>query len=156
LYAQAVGNVVVSPVVQFVEQNLRNDNWRFRDAAVSAFGAIMEGPDDKTLEGLVKQALGVLIEMMNDPVVQVKDSVAFTLGRISEGVSTAIDPSMHLQPLVSALFGGLSSNPKMASSCCWALMNLAERFGGEPGAQENPLTPHFEASVTALLQTTAR
>lgn len=156
LYAQAVGNSVVQPVLQFVEQHIRSEDWHFRDAAVSAFGAIMEGPDEQTLEGLVKQALGVLIDMMNDPNVQVKDSVAFTLGRISEGVSNAIDTEMHLTPLVSSLFSGLTSNPKMASSCCWALMNLAERFGGEEGSQENPMTPHFNASLAALLETTQR
>ena len=155
LYAQAVGNVIVPSVLAFVEANIRSENWRFRDAAVSAFGAIMEGPEDSTLDNLVKQALPVLIGMMEDPVVQVKDSVAFALGRISEGVAGSIDPGMHLQQLVSSLFGGLSSNPRMASSCCWALMNLAERFAGDLGSQENPMTPHFDASVTHLMQTTA-
>jgi len=156
LYAQAVGNTVVNPVIQFVEPNLRNEDWRFRDAAVSAFGAIMEGPDEKMLDGLVKSALPVFIGMMDDSVIQVKDSAAFTLGRISEGVSNAIDPATHLQPLVVALFNGLGSSHKMAASCCWALMNLAERFAGDPGCEENSMTPYFDNSVSALLQATAR
>lgn len=156
LWAQAVGSTAVPAVLAFVERNLRNEDWHYRDAAVSAFGAIMEGPDEKVLDPLVKQALPVLISMMEDPVVQVKDSAAYALGRICEAVSESIDPQTHLQPLISSLFQGLSSHPKMASSCCWALMNLADRFAGEPGCQTNPLSPHFQASVTHLLQVTER
>lgn len=154
LWAQAVGNGVVTPVLGFIESNISSEDWHFRDAAVSAFGAIMEGPDTKTLDDIVKRGLPILIGMMDDKSVVVKDSTAFTLGRISECVSTSIDPNQHLQPLVQSLFGGLASNPKMASSCCWALMNLAERFAGDIGADQNSMTPYFDASIHALMHTT--
>lgn len=154
LYAQTVGGELVQTALGFVELNLRHADWHYRDAAVSAFGAIMEGPDEKILQPLIKQGLPVLIGMMDDPVVQVKDSAAFALGRICENVSESIDASEHLRPLIGALFAGLSSSPKMAGSCCWALMNLAERFAGEPGCQENPLSPHFQESITRLLAVT--
>ena len=154
LWSQAVGSQIVPPVLGFVEKNLRSEDWHYRDAAVSAFGAMMEGPDEKVLDPLVKQALPVLIGMMNDQSVQVKDSAAYALGRICETVSESIDPQEHLQPLITALFGGLGSHPKMASSCCWALMNLADRFAGEPGCQTNALSQHFQASVQHLLQVT--
>ena len=156
LYAQAVGATVIPPVITFVESNLRSEDWRNRDAAVSAFGAIMEGPDEKVLEPIVKSALQVLITMMNDPSVQVRDSTAFTLGRITENCSEAIDAAQNLDPLIRSLFAGLLANPKMAPSCCWALMNLAERFAGDAGAQQNPLTPHFNSSVTNLLNVTSQ
>lgn len=156
LFASAVGSQVVPPVLQFVEKHLRSEDWHYRDAAVSAFGAIMEGPEENMLMPLVKQALPVLIAMMDDAVLQVKDSAAYALGRICEVCSDAIDPSTHLTPLISSLFQGLSSNPKMASSCCWALMNLAERFAGEPGATSNELSQHFQASVSHILQVTER
>lgn len=156
LYAQSVGGLVIPPVLQFVEANLRQPDWRNRDAAVSAFGAIMEGPDEKVLDPIVKQALPVLIDMMSDKVLQVQDSAAYALGRICEACSESIDPATHLPTLISSLFRGLASNPKMAASCCWALMNLAERFSGEIGCQENPLSPHFNESVSSLLQVTER
>lgn len=156
LWAQAVGSTAVPAVLAFVERNLRSEDWHYRDAAVSAFGAIMEGPDEKVLDPLVKQALPVLISMMEDPVIQVKDSAAYALGRICETCSESIDPSTHLQALISSLFQGLSSHPKMAASCCWALMNLADRFAGEPGCDTNSLSPHFQASATHLLQVTER
>lgn len=156
LYAQAVGTAVVQPVLVFVEANLRNDDWHHRDAAVSAFGAIMEGPEEKAIAPIIKQALPVIINMMNDPVIHVKDSTAYALGRITEACSDAIDPTVHLPVLIKSLFEGLVSSPKMAGSCCWALMNLAERFSGDIGCQQNPLTPHFNESITRLLQVTER
>ncbi|KAK3331040.1 armadillo-type protein [Apodospora peruviana] len=156
LYAQAVGAAIIPPVIQFVEANLRHDDWHNRDAAVSAFGAIMDGPDEKVLDPIVKSGMQPLISMMEDPSVQVKDSTAYALGRITEACSEAIDPAQHLDPLIRSLFSGLMSSPKMAASCCWALMNLAERFAGDPGAAQNPLTPHFNQSVTNLLAVTGR
>ncbi|KAG9230489.1 armadillo-type protein [Amylocarpus encephaloides] len=156
LYSQAVAGAVITPVLTFVEANLRSEDWHNRDAAVSAFGAIMEGPDEKTIEPIVKQALPVIISMMDDSVIHVKDSTAYALGRITEACSEAIDPATHLPKLIASLFEGLASSPKMAGSCCWALMNLAERFSGEIGCQVNPLTPHFNESISRLLQVTER
>ncbi|KAF4501027.1 KAP95 [Fusarium agapanthi] len=156
LYAQAVGATIITSVLQFVEGNLRHENWHNRDAAVSAFGAIMEGPDEKVLDPIVKQALPILITMMDDESLHVKDSTAYALGRITEACSEAIDPQTQLPTLIESLFKGLLSSAKMAPSCCWALMNLAERFAGDPGASSNAITPHFNNAVSSLLDVTAR
>jgi importin subunit beta-1 len=155
LYAQAVGATIIQIVLKFVEDFIRSEDWRYRDAAVSAFGAIMEGPDEKVLTPLVKQALPTLISMMDDQSLTVKDSTAYALGRITEACSDAIDPQQHLQALIESLFKGLLSNAKMAPSCCWALMNLAERFAGDFGASSNPITPFFNQAVATLMQVTA-
>ncbi|KAK5636156.1 hypothetical protein RRF57_011868 [Xylaria bambusicola] len=155
LYAQAVGANIVPPVLQFVEQHLRSEDWHYREAAVAAFGAIMEGPEEKTLEPIVKQALPILINMMEDSSIFVKDSTAYALGRITEACSDAIDPNTHLDPLIRSLFAGIHDS-KMAASCCWALMNLADRFSGDFEASSNPLTPHFNQSVQTLLEVTSQ
>lgn len=154
LHAQTIGSDVVPMVLQFVQQHLRSENWQERDAAVASFGAIMDGPDTKVLEPLVQQALPVLINMVQDPVLQVRDSSAYTLSRICDFCYDSIDTNANLQPLMSALFSGHMSNPKMAASCCLALLNLAERLVAEDNTDVNPLTPHFQDSVTALLQVT--
>lgn len=156
LYSQAVGGTIIAPVLSFVETNLRAEDWHHRDAAVSAFGAIMEGPEEKVLDPIVKQALPVLITMMDDSNLQVKDSTAYALGRVTAACSDSIDPQQHLPTLIEALFKGLISSSKMAPSCCWALMNLAERFAGDFGAATNAISPHFNQAVTSLLDVTAR
>ena len=156
LYSQAVGATIIAPVLSFVEGNLQSEDWHNRDAAVSAFGAIMEGPEDKVLDPIVKQALPILITMMDDSSLQVRDSTAYALGRITDACSEAIDPQGQLPTLIESLFKGLLSSAKMAPSCCWALMNLSERFAGDFGAGSNPITPHFNNAVTSLLDVTAR
>jgi importin subunit beta-1 len=156
LWAQCVGSGVMPPVLAFIEKYIRSEDWHYRDASVSAFGAIMEGPEESVLDPIVKQALPTLIGMMEDQNIHVKDSAAYALGRICEAVPSALDAQQHLPPLIGALFNGLASNPKMAASCCWSLMNLADRFAGEPGCQTNPLSPHFAQSVQSLLQVTER
>ncbi|KAH9883635.1 ARM repeat-containing protein [Xylariomycetidae sp. FL2044] len=155
LYAQAVGASIIPPVIHFVETNLRSEDWHFREAAVAAFGAIMEGPEEKVLEPIVKQALPVLITMMEDGNTFVKDSTAYALGRITEACPDAIDPNTHLDPLIRSLFAG-AHDSKMAASCCWALINLADRFSGDFDASSNPLTPHFNNSVQTILTVTSQ
>lgn len=156
LYAQCVQSEIIQPVLSFVEENIRSEDWHRRDAAVAAFGAIMDGPNQKVLDPLVNQALPVLIGMMDDSSVIVRDSTAFALGRICELSNNAIDPDVHLQVLISCLFNGLASTPKIAGSCCWALMNLTERFAGDAGAQTSPLSKHFQDSIKSLLAVTER
>ncbi len=156
LYAQAVGQPVVPPVLSFIEQNLRHQDWHYRDAALSAFGALTLVPDETALEPLVKQALPVLMSMISDEAPSVQDSAAYTLCRICENIPQAIDPGTHLAPLVASLFGGLSSDPHLATSCCAALNNLAGLFVNETDDGQNPLTPHFKDSVTHILQVTDR
>lgn len=144
------------PVLAFIEKYIRSEDWHYRDASVSAFGAIMEGPEESVLDPIVKQALPTLIGMMDDQSIHVKDSAAYALGRICEAVPSALDAQQHLPSLIGALFNGLSSSPKMAASCCWSLMNLADQFAGEPGCSSNPLSAHFAQSVQQLLQVTER
>ena len=156
LYATALGNEIMPFTNAFVETNIRDSDWRKRDAAVSTFGAIMEGPEERFLDPLVKSALPTLLETMNDEHFQVRDSTAYTLGRICELVPRAIDEQAQLPALIEVLFTGLTNHPKMAGSCCWALMNISDNFAGEPGCEHNALSPHFQASISALVSVTEK
>ncbi|KAG2208221.1 hypothetical protein INT47_006076 [Mucor saturninus] len=158
LLAQCVGNMVIAPVVPFIETNITSEEWRNREAAVMAFGSILDGPDPVVLTPLVDQALPTLIQMMRDSVVHVKDTVAWTLGRICELLIHCIKPEVHMNELVSALVYGLQDSPRIVGNCCWSLMNLAEQLGPTPGdeAPTSPLSMFFEGIITALLQFTER
>ncbi|ORZ20333.1 armadillo-type protein [Absidia repens] len=158
LLAQCVRDPVIAPILAYVETNIQNGDWRFREAAVMAFGSILDGPSADMLAPLVDQALPTLITMMQDPVVNVKDTVAWTLGRVCELLPECIKHDVHLQNLVASLLQGLQDNPRIVGNCCWSLMNLAEQLGPIPGSGEatNPLSPYFEGIVTALLQFTER
>jgi importin subunit beta-1 len=158
LLAAAVQDAIVGAVVPFIEAHIKSPDWRQREAAVMAFGSILDGPDPAQLLPLVTQALPLLIGMMTDADNHVKDTTAWTLGRICDLLIVSIKPDVHLHPLVSALVNGLQENSKIASNCCWALQNLADQLGTyeEDGAeaQEKPLTPYYDGIVQALLSVT--
>lgn len=57
LLANTVQDAIVPPVVQFVEGNIQSADWHQREAAVMAFGSILEGPSGTVLGPLVKSVL---------------------------------------------------------------------------------------------------
>ncbi|XAO21794.1 hypothetical protein I312_100550 [Cryptococcus bacillisporus CA1280] len=133
LLAQNIGDEIVGPVVPFVEAGITRQDWQHREAAVMAFGSILDGPDPMTLAPLVTQALGALISMMqSDPSLQVRDTVAWTLSKITETMLEVIDPSVHLRNFITALVMGLNASPRTCNSCCAALNNLVMQISQPP------------------------
>ena len=158
LLAQAVSDNIVPAVIPFIEANIRHQDWHLREAAVMAFGSILDGPDPQVLTPLVNQALPILIDMMADPNVHVKDTVAWTLGKICELLVSTIKPDVHLRPLVTALVSGLRDSPRIIANSCWALMNLADQLSFVEETQSNatsgPLSPFYDGIVSQLLSIT--
>ncbi|KAJ9090905.1 hypothetical protein QFC20_007788 [Naganishia adeliensis] len=158
LLASVVGDAIVPLVIPFIEANIQDADWRKRDAAVMVFGSILDGPDDETLNPLVLQAMPTLINMMQDPHHAVKDTVAWTLGRITDLMFRTIDPAVHLQPLIQAVGTGLQDSGRIAANCCWAIKNLAIGYGpdySEDGLPQatNALSPYYQALLETLMRT---
>lgn len=156
LLAQTVNDAIVVPIIPFVESNIRNTDWHFREAAVMAFGSILDGPDNKLLNPLVLQALPTLIEMMiQDPNHNVKDTTAWTLGRISDVLIDSIKTDIHLPGFVQALVAGLNDSSRIVGNACWGIMNLAEQLGNSEGST-SVMSPFYEGLIDALLRTANR
>jgi len=160
LLARDVGDDIVQPVVPFVEAGIRQPEWQHREAAVMAFGCILDGPEPMTLSPLVTQALGALIGMMqSDPSIQVRDTVAWTLSKITEVMLQVIDPAVHLESLVTALINGLGSSPRIVNSCCSALNNLVSQLS-QPDAVEDlatsPMSMYYSGIFKALMPVSER
>ena len=126
LLATCCEDDVVPHVLPFVKENIKHADWRYRDAALMAFGAILEGPEPNQLKGLVEQAMPMLIELMKDPSVVVKDTAAWTIGRVCELTPEAAIKEECLQALLEALVAGLSAEPRVAANVCWAFTSLSE------------------------------
>ncbi|KAF5353387.1 hypothetical protein D9756_007847 [Leucocoprinus leucothites] len=160
LLAMAVQDAIVPAVIPFIEAHIKSEDWHFREAAIMTFGSILDGPDPTVLTPLVNQALPLLISMMSDSNIHVKDTTAWTLGRISDLLVTTIKTDVHLHPLIAALVNGLVDSPRIIANCCWALKNLAEQLGGsyydEDGneSQNGPLSPYYQGVVEALMRVT--
>ena len=61
----------------------------------------------------------VLIASMGDEMVQVKDSAAWTIGRVCERCPSALLTETRIRPLLEALFVSLDGEPRVAVNACW-------------------------------------
>ncbi len=52
LFAQVTRDSIVEHTIRFVESHIRSPEWNYREAAVMAFGCIMDGPSIKVLTPL--------------------------------------------------------------------------------------------------------
>ncbi|NXS51158.1 IMB1 protein, partial [Brachypteracias leptosomus] len=163
LLATCCEDDIVPHVLPFIKEHIKNPDWRYRDAAVMAFGSILEGPEPNQLKPLVIQAMPTLIELMKDPSVVVRDTTAWTVGRICEMLPEATINDIYLAPLLQCLMEGLSAEPRVASNVCWAFSSLAEaayEAADVADDQEEPatycLSSSFELIVQKLLETADR
>ncbi|NP_001191603.1 importin beta 1 [Aplysia californica] len=163
LLATCCEDDVVQHVLPFVRDNIRHEDWRYRDAAVMAFGSVLEGPDPEKMKPIVEQAMPMLIELLKDPSVVVRDTAAWTVGRVCEILPNSVLHEACLHPLLNALVEGLVAEPRVASNVCWAFSSLAEAAydnaeqpddGSEP--ETYCLSNYFETIVERLLQTAER
>ena len=117
---------VVPHVVPF-QKHIDHQDWRFRDAAVMSFGCIVDGPDSKTLNQHAWNLIPHLIRLLgSDPSLAVRDTCAWTLGRICERLPLTILQHPNVNDLVRALLMSLENDPRVATNACWAFSSLAE------------------------------
>lgn len=157
LYAQDTGNSVVVPTLKFVEENISSQDWKHREAAVMAFGSILDGPDHQQLNSLIGQALDPMINLMGDSSLQVRDTVAWCLGRMADLVIDGIDVYEQLPQIISAVLAGLGDDQKVATNCCWTIMNLTEQLNHSgPQSDTAPMSPFYTSLITSLLTLASR
>lgn len=155
LVANTIEDEVVPPVMKFIEANIRNSNWKFREAATFAFGAIMDGPKTETIASTVHAALPVLLEHMKDQVTFVKDTTAWTIGRICEYHPVAL--GQYSQNVIQVMVEGLADeSPKVAAHCAQAIHNLSESFSEDCEKPSGSLSQYFSVLLERLDQATKR
>ncbi|KAI3428693.1 hypothetical protein D9Q98_007516 [Chlorella vulgaris] len=164
LCASVAEDAVVPLVMPYVTANIQKtdgpESWRAREAATFAFGSILEGPGVDTLGQLVQSGLGFLLTALKqDPSAYVKDTTAWTIGRIFEFVhgEDAAAPLLgpgNLPQVVEALRSAIRDAPHIAEKVCYAISQLAAGFEEQGGT--SPMSPYFKDIVQALLETASR
>lgn len=150
LVAQVVQDDCVDLVLQFVQANFANPDWKYREAAVLAYGSIMEGPSSEKMRPLVMQSYQSLVVALNDQSVAVRDTISWTLGRIVQFHPTIV-PVRELMPVLSEK---LRDVPRVAANICWVVQVIAESQPGAPIGQvgQSPSTTALSESFTDVAQ----
>ncbi|KAL9436991.1 hypothetical protein AB3S75_022937 [Citrus x aurantiifolia] len=160
LVARTVGDDIVPLVIPFIEENIAKPDWRQREAATYAFGSILEGPSPDKLLHIVNVALSFMLSALTkDPNNHVKDTTAWTLGRIFEflhgsTIGTPIITQANCQQIITVLLQSMKDTPNVSEKACGALYFLAQ--GYEDVGPSSPLTPFFQEIVQSLLTVTHR
>jgi len=159
LVANTIEDLVVPAIMPFVQANIKSENWRLREAATMAFSTILDGPSAEAIGPYVNQSIPVLLAALNDPHPMVKDSSAWTIGRICDLHVRSI-PTETFPTLVTTLGGILmKETPRVAAQACFALHNLAAAFEGDESARvngTNALSQYMATLLQTLLQVTDR
>lgn len=171
--ARAVGDRVLDAVMPFVQAHVGSADWRAREAAVTAFGTLVEGPGKGKLVPVTAHALPSLLNLLSsDPSVPVRRAAAWCLGVVFEALHNPGEPSepqvlppAGLKPALEALLATLTQGDmNVADSAIYALDRLALGYGaccgpdavsGAPAAS-TPLSPYFSGLVQALLVVASR
>ena len=82
-------------------------------------GSILEGPDSNKLRNMVDQAYDVILAMMADPSVAVRDSAAWVVQRICQLIKEAVLIPQRFVNTVVILRQNLNGAPRVASNVCW-------------------------------------
>ncbi|BHF61223.1 Importin subunit beta-1 [Sparganum proliferum] len=164
LLAQCCEDAIVELVIPFVRQHIENPDWKYRDAAVMSFGSILEGPNPTALKPLVESAMPVIINLLRDQSSAVRDTTAWTIGRVCEILPEVALTDGYLVPLLQGLLDGLSSEPRVAANVCWAFSSLAESAGevalehelDTQGPATYALSKYFNVITERILATSSR
>jgi importin subunit beta-1 len=153
--ANTISDDVLQHVAPWLQINIVSQDWHAREAAVMAFGCIMDGPADASLTQYVGQAgvMDKLIVYLDDSEDLVKNSAAWALRRVTEFAPTAVNP--FIAPLCGKLMESLGkSEPATANHLCWAIHNIGQNVRNDYSGtvlQKNPLSPVLRQLVECLV-----
>jgi importin subunit beta-1 len=125
MMAQTVADEIVPLVIPFITENIGVDEWRRKEAAIMAFGSILDGPNPKNLASIVGQAMPYLIAALDHLKTEVRDTAAWTIGRACDVCAEVVVDPVVLTPLLPALANALAQEPRVAGNVCWALSSLS-------------------------------
>eukprot|EP00798_Chlamydomonas_sp_ICE-L_P030705 gene30705-35732_t len=164
LASRVIEDMIVPMVMPFIQANISKnttpEDWRLREAATFAFGLILDGPNPSAFKDTVTSALGYLLQAMKDPHPAVKDTVAWTIGRIFEFLHSPeyelkLITNETLPPIIGSLIEALKEDSHIVYRVCNAISALAVGLDSYPGGT-SPMSPYFKDSIGALLQCAQR
>eukprot|EP00002_Diphylleia_rotans_P030110 TRINITY_DN6171_c0_g1_i6.p1 TRINITY_DN6171_c0_g1~~TRINITY_DN6171_c0_g1_i6.p1 ORF type:complete len:674 (+),score=162.57 TRINITY_DN6171_c0_g1_i6:111-2132(+) len=151
LFSVIMKDAITVPVVAFIQTAISNPDWHYREAALMAFGCIMEGPSSAQLAPYIQNAIPTIANLVNDVSEVVRDTATWALGRICEFHGHVILDT-QLEPVIHTLALKLKDIPHIANNACYGISSIAESFE-ESGEK---LAPFARQLITALIEVTNR
>ena len=152
-FAQVLKNDILSYVMPFVTNNAKDSNWKNCDAALTAFGGILDGPDTAAVGQSITGAMPLLLQYTaSDQHPMVRESAVWVLSRIANFHAPVILQE-YLDQVVRLSAGLIGDIPSIGNKACSILHNLCIELEGDTTTPAtNAMSAYFEPLVTTLLQ----
>lgn len=155
------GDSILDHVMPFITANIASEDWHMREAATLAFGSCVEGPPRDKVLPMILNSLKFLLSKLTvgtaDPSVAVRDTTAWTVGRILQMHFEYLPHSEYLDSLIKTLGTAMGSDePRVAANCCWGIHNMAQAMEAWEDPSSNLLSPYFQSLVQQLLACSRR
>ncbi|GAA50421.1 importin subunit beta-1, partial [Clonorchis sinensis] len=160
---------ILMEILAHQDESMDDDEWNPSKAAGVCLMLLAQCCEDAIVDlPLVESAMPVIIELLRDESAAVRDTAAWTIGRVCETLPEVALQDVYLVPLLSGLVEGLSSEPRVAANVCWAISSLAEsaydvasgevadHAGGSGEPKTYALSQYFNAITERLLATSSR
>lgn len=148
VFATEFQSTVFDFILPYLLQNLRHDEWQFREAAVLALGAVSEGCMAAVVPHL-PELVPYLISLLEDPEPLVRIITCWTLGRYSAWAAGLIEPAAREHYFVPMMDGilqkMLDNNKRVQEAGASAFAHLEERAKAH-------LTPYCEPIIRQFVQ----
>lgn len=144
-FANIYGGQVFTAVLPYLQENLRNEYWAKREAAVLALGAIADGCMESVTPNL-PELIPYLISLLNDQVSIVRKITCWCLGRYSEWAAhlDSVQKKNFFEPMMEGLLHRmLDNNKKVQEAAASGFMILEEKSGGELKPYCRPILQQF-------------
>jgi len=152
--SECIGDALLPQVLNFVTNHLLKNDWRDVYAATNCIGIIMNGPNPKTLQEVVKKCWQPFIANLENGTQIVRSATAWTIGRIFEFCPGALEKEI-VGKVCECFVKNLSqSHAKVAMHICFAISNLARL--PEPNLPTTPISDFIMGLLGALVQCTSR
>ena len=150
LLAQTVRDPVVSHVMPFITSHINSPDWHLKEAAVMAFGSILDGPSVELIRPIVLQAMAPLLTAFQDSNPQVRSTTAWTLGVICDYHHESLTQEM-VGPLLHTVSTALDdSSSIVVTQACYVIERFSIACEDYKNEASNPLSAYMQVLVTKL------
>ena len=150
--SECIGDEIVPLVLPFITANIRSEQWNLREAAVNAFGFILYGPKEATIQPVITEAFTILQATTADPNEAVARAAMWTIGRICSYHSAIIQPMItQLWQTIDATLSKVPPNAKTQSMACTALYHIAISCEEHADADTNMLSQFMRPAIMKIL-----
>ncbi|KAI3383644.1 hypothetical protein SNEBB_009233 [Seison nebaliae] len=124
LISRNVESDILSYILPFLENHIRQPNWQSREAAINAFSCIMEGPEPTQIFDISKVALPLIIEYLSIDQMCIRDAAIWAVNCVCKFVPQVATNNAFVAPMLEGLLKNLDRSPRATANACWALSDL--------------------------------